>query len=126
MKTKLCVAFVLMMPLLFAEARAQTPDDTHAIKQTALDYIEGWYEGNAERMEPSCGPRRPIESTRPVPGRACETRTTLELMLRTTLQPQPRRNDGCRPNPQMTPYRPAMRRRITFSEIFANRTMCHL
>ena len=25
--------------------------DAAAIRQTALDYIEGWYEGNAERME---------------------------------------------------------------------------
>ena len=25
--------------------------DIGAIKQTALDYVEGWYEGNAERME---------------------------------------------------------------------------
>ena len=25
--------------------------DAELIKQTALDYIEGWYEGNAERME---------------------------------------------------------------------------
>jgi hypothetical protein len=27
-----------------------------AIRQTALDYIEGWYEGNAERMESSLHP----------------------------------------------------------------------
>jgi hypothetical protein len=27
-----------------------------AIRQTALDYIEGWYEGNAERMERSLHP----------------------------------------------------------------------
>ena len=35
------------------QAQAQSPADANAnaIKQTALDYIEGWYEGNAERME---------------------------------------------------------------------------
>ncbi len=32
------------------------PADTDAIRQTALDYIEGWYEGNAERMERSLHP----------------------------------------------------------------------
>lgn len=30
--------------------------DRAAIKQTALDYIEGWYEGNAERMEQALHP----------------------------------------------------------------------
>jgi hypothetical protein len=40
-------------------AHAQTPvseADKAAIKQTALDYIEGWYEGNAERMERALHP----------------------------------------------------------------------
>ena len=37
--------------------RAQTSDaDRDAIKRTALDYIEGWYEGNAERMERALSP----------------------------------------------------------------------
>lgn len=31
-------------------------EDLAAIQQTALDYIEGWYEGNAERMERSLHP----------------------------------------------------------------------
>lgn len=30
--------------------------DSEAILRTALDYIEGWYEGNAERMERSLHP----------------------------------------------------------------------
>jgi len=40
-------------------ARAQTPASSAegaAIKQTALDYIEGWYEGNPERMERALHP----------------------------------------------------------------------
>jgi len=32
-------------------------EDLEAIQQTALDYIEGWYEGNAERMERSLHPQ---------------------------------------------------------------------
>ena len=41
-----------------AEIRAQstTEADRTAIKQTALDYIEGWYEGDAERMERALHP----------------------------------------------------------------------
>lgn len=35
---------------------AQTAADSATIKQTALDYIEGWYEGNADRMERALHP----------------------------------------------------------------------
>jgi hypothetical protein len=37
-------------------AAAQSTADTAAIRQTSLDYIEGWYEGNAERMERALHP----------------------------------------------------------------------
>ncbi|MGH7527681.1 MAG: nuclear transport factor 2 family protein [Gemmatimonadales bacterium] len=30
--------------------RAQSASDSSALRATALDYVEGWYEGNAERM----------------------------------------------------------------------------
>ena len=54
----------LVMPLLMmlfvaaVQVNAQTakPGDAELIKQTALDYIEGWYEGNAERMERALHP----------------------------------------------------------------------
>jgi hypothetical protein len=48
--------FVIVLLASFTEARAQTATDAVAIKQTALDYIEGWYEGNAERMERALHP----------------------------------------------------------------------
>lgn len=35
---------------------AQRVDDKAAITATALDYIEGWYEGNTERMERALSP----------------------------------------------------------------------
>lgn len=35
---------------------AQTATDSSAIRQAALDYIEGWYEGNADRMERAVHP----------------------------------------------------------------------
>jgi hypothetical protein len=37
-------------------AVAQTAADSADIKQAALDYIEGWYDGNAERMERALHP----------------------------------------------------------------------
>jgi Putative lumazine-binding len=46
---------VLSLLLLASSVNAQTPTEA-AIKQTALDYIEGWYEGNAERMERAVHP----------------------------------------------------------------------
>jgi hypothetical protein len=43
--------FVLVAAATATPALGQTAADSSAIRQTALDYIEGWYEGNAERME---------------------------------------------------------------------------
>jgi len=52
--TVLCLAILLAS---FAGVQAQTSDaDRDAIKATALDYIEGWYEGNPERMERALHP----------------------------------------------------------------------
>jgi hypothetical protein len=46
--------------------------DLAAIKQTALDYIEGWYEGSAERMERALHPElaKRIVITDPKSGRS--------------------------------------------------------
>lgn len=53
-KLLLLVTVVLLIPA--TNVLAQSPADAAAIKQTALDYIEGWYEGNAERMERALHP----------------------------------------------------------------------
>jgi hypothetical protein len=37
-------------------APAQTAADSSAIRATALDYVEGWYEGNGERMSRAVHP----------------------------------------------------------------------
>ena len=50
----LLIVIVLLSSV--SAARAQSAADSAAIKQTALDYIEGWYEGNAERMEKALHP----------------------------------------------------------------------
>ena len=39
--------------LLTANVMADKDKDRKAVEATALDYIEGWYEGNVARME-SC------------------------------------------------------------------------
>jgi hypothetical protein len=43
-------AFSLLMLLVAVSAAAQSRADSAAIRATALDYVEGWYEGNPTRM----------------------------------------------------------------------------
>jgi hypothetical protein len=43
-------AAALVMILASGQARAQTAADSAAIRATALDYVEGWYTGDAARM----------------------------------------------------------------------------
>ena len=48
---------ILTIALLYPAAMtAQSAADSAAIRATALDYIEGWYEGSAERMERALHP----------------------------------------------------------------------
>ncbi|HEU4681683.1 MAG TPA: nuclear transport factor 2 family protein [Gemmatimonadales bacterium] len=42
--------FALLLLPVALPAQAQSPADSAAIRGVALDYAEGWYEGNAERM----------------------------------------------------------------------------
>ncbi len=59
--------------LLAPKPAANAPEaDLAAIKQTALDYIEGYYEGNAERMERALHPdlAKRIVHTDPKSGRS--------------------------------------------------------
>ncbi|HEX8734171.1 MAG TPA: nuclear transport factor 2 family protein [Pyrinomonadaceae bacterium] len=58
-KPALILFIVLTFCALNIHAQTTTPatnDPREAIKQTALDYIEGWYEGNGERMERALHP----------------------------------------------------------------------
>jgi hypothetical protein len=60
----LALGFLAVASVIAFDTRAQnsaasnrpTDADLAAIRQTALDYIEGWYEGNAERMERALHP----------------------------------------------------------------------
>jgi Putative lumazine-binding len=49
-------ALMLLSTAVTGMARAQSAADSAAIRATALDYAEGWYEGNAERMARSLHP----------------------------------------------------------------------
>ncbi|HEY5885229.1 MAG TPA: nuclear transport factor 2 family protein, partial [Pyrinomonadaceae bacterium] len=53
---KVVLLFVTILFLSVVQVNAQATSDAELIKQTALDYIEGWYEANAERMERALHP----------------------------------------------------------------------
>jgi Putative lumazine-binding len=56
MQRKFSLVVVFLLLAFVTKAHAQSTADAAAIKQTALDYIEGWYEGNSERMERALHP----------------------------------------------------------------------
>lgn len=58
MKKIVLVVFlvVFLIALLFSLDEASIGEEKAAIRQAALDYIEGWYEGDAERMERALHP----------------------------------------------------------------------
>ena len=68
---RIAAAAALTIATVGQPARAQTAADSAAIRQTALDYIEGWYEGNGERMERAVHPdlAKRIINTNPQNGR---------------------------------------------------------
>jgi hypothetical protein len=58
MLKNLCLSLIVLAALSFtaqAQTRVASPEET-AIRAAALDYIEGWYEGDAARMERSLHP----------------------------------------------------------------------
>lgn len=57
MKNVILLSLVILAMTAVAQAQTPAPEDAReAIKQTALDYIEGWYSGDAERMERALHP----------------------------------------------------------------------
>jgi hypothetical protein len=55
MKYNLFFVF-LFLAAVTTSAFGQTDADREAIKRTALNYAEGWYEGNADKMESALSP----------------------------------------------------------------------
>src|SRR5215207_7416509 len=52
---KLFISLSLVF-LIALSAAAQTDPEREAVKRTALNYAEGWYEGNADKMESALHP----------------------------------------------------------------------
>jgi hypothetical protein len=49
-------SFVALLACLPVAAQAQTAADSTAIRDAALDYVDGWYQGDAARMERAVHP----------------------------------------------------------------------
>lgn len=54
---KLLTVSILTTLFFSTTTSAQSSGDSLAIKKTALNYIEGWYSGNEERMENAIHPK---------------------------------------------------------------------
>jgi hypothetical protein len=72
MRRTLAVASIGLALLSVRPADAQTAADSAAIRSTALDYVEGWYTGDAARMERALHPElaKRIVNTNPQNGRS--------------------------------------------------------
>ena len=94
-----------------AVARAQTAADSAAIRATALDYVEGWYTGDAARMERALHPElaKRIVNTNPQNGRnALGQQSAMTLVLGT-------RNGGGKDTPP-----DQMQKDVVILDIFRN------
>lgn len=56
MKIRILLSAALAALAFAAPARAQTAADSAAIRETALNYVEGWYAGDGERMRSALHP----------------------------------------------------------------------
>jgi Putative lumazine-binding len=92
-------------------ARAQTAADTAGIRVAAMDYIEGWYAGDAARMERALHPElvKRIVTTNSTSGRSqLESIGAMTMVLRT------RAGGGSRTPPER------QQKDLTILDVFAN------
>ncbi len=86
------IVFLFSFPAVSSAQKAPSTEDS-AIVRTALNYIEGWYEGNGERMEKALHPElaKRMVYTDPKTGRS-----QLNQMSAMTLVQYTRRGGGSR------------------------------
>jgi hypothetical protein len=87
----LCLCLLLLVCSAPHVALAQTEADKAAIRAAALDYIEGWYTGNGDRMERAVHPElaKRLVRTDPV-----NRRSVLDQQNATTLTQNTRAGGG--------------------------------
>jgi hypothetical protein len=82
MAAVLCLALFLALPAVAGVA----PEEEAAIRAAALDYVEGWYEGDAERMNRALHPDLAKRNVYPDPetGRSALRDLTKSMMVEYT------------------------------------------
>lgn len=113
MRALLTITVFMILASAF-EASAQTAtsaSDATAIKETALNYIEGWYEGNADRMEAALHPELAKRIVRTDPQ---THQSRLDQMSALTLVQNTRRRGG-----KQTP-KEKQQKDVTILDIFEN------
>lgn len=86
-----CLSVLALATALPSHLSAQTAADSAGIRQAALDYIEGYYTGDATRMERALHPdlAKRIVRTNPANGRsALENMSAMTLVLVTRAMAQ--------------------------------------
>jgi hypothetical protein len=86
-----CLSVLALAAALPSPLASQTAADSAAIRQAALDYIEGYYAGDAERMERALHPdlAKRVVRTNPANGRsALENMSAMTLVLITRAMAQ--------------------------------------
>lgn len=83
---KVLLPLAVMMIVSGVNAAAQSPADSAAIKQAALDYIEGWYAGDVERMEKALHPdlAKRVVRTHPKTGKSFVSHLSRSMMVEYT------------------------------------------
>jgi Putative lumazine-binding len=107
---RIALLFVVVLAAAVSNASAQSASDAAAIKQTALDYIEGWYEGNAERMERAVHP----ELAKRIVQTNAQGRSRLDQMSAMTLVMGTRRGGGKDTPPEK------QQKDVTILDVFEN------
>lgn len=114
MRFRYLMVFSAVLLLCASAAAAQTPEDTEAIKAAALDYGDGWYEGDAERMERALHPELAKRTIFIRPG---TQRSRLNQMGAMTLVQYTRMGGGKRSPVEKTPSE------ATILDVFENAAM---
>lgn len=79
------ITIILLVAVSAVVGFGQTDSDRDAIKRTALNYAEGWYEGNADKMESALSPdlAKRIARTNPQGQTRLDQMTALTLVQAT-------------------------------------------
>ena len=87
--------FLLSSSLLITPTSAQSQADSTAIRQTAQDYLFGWYTADADRMERALHPalRKRMIYTHPTTGADSLNRQDASMLIAGTRQRSPTSED---------------------------------